>query len=71
MINAGTRTKLLLKMRARVSFILNPPSLCRPPLRCPVHPLPPTGPRPSRNISFSYRRRGTCQPVKYKLKPSI
>ena len=23
MINAGTRTKLLLKMRARVSFILN------------------------------------------------
>ena len=30
MINAGTRTILLLKMRARVSFILNPPSLPGP-----------------------------------------
>ena len=58
-------------MRVLVSFIFSAAP------RSPASPqmsgtsITPDRSPPSRNISFSYRRRGTCQPVNYKLKPSI
>ena len=58
-------------MRVLVSFIFSaaprtaPPP---PPPRCPVHPLPPTGPR---HRAIFHLATGGGEPVNYKLKPSI